>query len=115
MTKIHIGGRERELKLGTLGISVVEEELKCSFLRNVGDLFKDLQLRTLVALTWGGLVHGDPKLQKSTVASWIDQEIEDKNIEALMTGLTEMIENCGLFKGIAPEKKATGKKSKPSE
>lgn len=117
MSKFYIGGKEREFKLGTLGVSVIEEDLNISFLKDVGDLFRNLQLRTIVAFTWGSLVHGEPRLEKATVASWIDVIAEEENVIGLIEAITEAVQNCGLFKGKSKEaeKKITGKKQKPLE
>lgn len=116
MAKLHIGGKERELKLGTYGLSEVERDIGCNLLASGAAFFQDFQLRKAVSLIWAGLLHSDQALQKVTVAGWIDKLVEDGHMDQLIPAVTQMIEECPLFgKGEASEeKKIAGKKQKLS-
>jgi len=107
-----IGGKERQMKFGTLGISLIEEELGISFLRDVGTIFQKIQIRGILALLRGCLVHSEPNLTKTEAAELLDQVIAEGKVLELINAMNEALTDSGLFAGAKEktQKKTSGKK-----
>ena len=116
MARIFIGGKERELKLGTYAMGEIEKDIGCNFLSGGSAFFKDLQVGKVVCLIWGGLLWKEQSLSKAVVAGWIDELAEKGELEGVLGVIQAMIEECPFFAPTkeGTEKKIDGKKSKPS-
>jgi hypothetical protein len=120
MSKVFLGGQERELKFGSYGISIIEEELNCSFFSDFQKLFmSDLKIRNLIALVQGGLAHQAGLLDKRVVAGWIDELMENDKLSDLQAAYMNALMQTGFFKNLSKDQKKiqekSGSKPKPSQ
>lgn len=113
---VDLGGKERELKFGTLGIMSAEKELGLSAL--TGELFSKISLNSLVVLTWAALLHSNRKLTIDQVTEWIPFEAFDGDFAGNL--MNSLLKAYLIGKGEDPEeveKKMAeiSKKTEPEE
>lgn len=114
MAKIVIGGKERNLFIGTLALSFIEEELGSNFLLNPAKLITDFNFRALIAMYQGALMKELPDIDKMTVANWLDELVQEGRQEEVINVLFDALIEQGIIVEFRPHKlkeKKTEKKS----
>lgn len=65
-----LGGRERTLRFDLNALATLEDELGVNVLD--GTVWQNMNVRTVRAMLWVGLLHEDESLTLHEVGSWID-------------------------------------------
>lgn len=81
---MHLGGRERRVRMSNKAIATVEELLGRPWHRIE---FANMGVRELAAMTYAAAMVCDPKVTLDTVYEWMDEEGQAPSIKAVQLAI----------------------------